>query len=356
MPFMKPTKPLKVLIVDDAVVFRRGLSDALSDVPYVDVVGVAANGKIALMKIPGLNPDAVILDIEMPEMDGIETLQVLREQYPQIKVIMFSVHTTRGAKKTMQALSLGAIDFVPKPKSASAYHIQFSKIREEFLPKLYLLALQASIPRLEPQVKPVRVRPVLPIIPRQRCDIIAIASSTGGPNALTTLLPQLTHAVNVGILIVQHMPPIFTKQFAISLDQKTEYTVREAVTGDIVEQDVILIAPGNYHMTVKPLGGERRIALHQGALENGCRPSADVLFRSVAEVYGKRALGIVLTGMGKDGMEGARAMKTQGSIIITQDKESSVAWGMPRSVIEAELADSILPLGDIAATINRIIS
>jgi len=162
--------------------------------------------------------------------------------------------------------------------------------------------------------------------------------------------------VNVGILIVQHMPPLFTKQFAISLDQKTEYTVREAVTGDIVAPNVALLAPGNYHMTVKPLGRENRITLHQGPLENGCRPAADVLFRSVADVYGKRALGIVLTGMGKDGMEGVRAMKSQGSTIIAQDRESSVAWGMPRSVIEAELADIVLPLDDIAATVNRIIS
>ncbi len=354
---MKPTHLLKVLIVDDAVVFRKGLSDALSEVPYVDVVGVAANGKIALMKIPHLDPDAVILDVEMPEMDGIETLQVLREQYPHIKVIMFSVHTTRGARKTMEALSLGAIDFVPKPKSASAYQIQFSKVREEFLPKLHLLSHQTSISRTKSRVQPAaRPHPVLPTISRQQCDIIAIASSTGGPKALTTLLPKIAHNVNVGILIVQHMPPLFTRQFAISLDQETEYSVREAVTGDIVEKDVILIAPGNYHMTVKPLAGEHRIALHQGPLENGCRPSADVLFRSVAKVYGKRALSIVLTGMGKDGMEGVREMTAQGATIIAQDKESSIAWGMPRSVIEAELADMVLPLDDIAATVNRIIS
>jgi two-component system, chemotaxis family, protein-glutamate methylesterase/glutaminase len=353
---MKPTTPLKVLIVDDAVVFRQGLTEILADVPYVDVVGVAANGKIALMKIPSLNPDALILDVEMPEMDGIETLHALREQYPHIKVIMFSIHTTRGAKKTMEALSLGAIDFVPKPKSAAAYQIQFSKIREDLLPKLYLLSLQTSTARPRPPAKPDRVQPLRPPLIRQRCDIIAIASSTGGPNALTTLLPKLAHSVNVGILIVQHMPPLFTKQFAISLDQKTEYTVREAITGDSVEPDAILIAPGNYHMIVKPASQGNRVALHQGPLENGCRPSADVLFRSVAEVYGKRALCIVLTGMGKDGMEGSRAMKAQGSTILAQDRESSVAWGMPRSVIEAELADSVLPLDEIASTVNQIIS
>jgi two-component system chemotaxis response regulator CheB len=162
--------------------------------------------------------------------------------------------------------------------------------------------------------------------------------------------------VNVGILIVQHMPPLFTKQFAVSLDQKTEYRVCEATTGDSVEPDAILIAPGNYHMIVKPAGSGNCVALHQGPLENGCRPSADVLFRSVAEVYGKRALCIVLTGMGKDGMEGSRAMKAQGSTILAQDRESSVAWGMPRSVIEAELADVVLPLDEIAATVNQIIS
>lgn len=353
---MKPTpQPLRVLIVDDAVVFRRGLSDALSDVPYVDVVGVAPNGRIALMKIPRLQPDAVILDIEMPDMDGIETLRALQAQYPHINVIMFSVHTTRGAEKTMEALSLGAVDFVPKPQSASAYQIQFSKIREEFLPKLYLLSLQRPMPHRKGEAVPTIVRPVSPAFLHQPCDILAIASSTGGPNALTKLLPSLTCTAKVGILIVQHMPPVFTKQFAIALDQKIGSAVREAVTGDSVEKNRVLIAPGNYHMLVKLRGGEVRIALHQGELENGCRPSADVLFRSVAEVYGKRALGIVLTGMGKDGLEGARALKAQGATIIAQDKESSVAWGMPRSVIEAELADMVLPLDDIAATVNRMI-
>ncbi len=325
----------------------------LSDVPYIEVVGTAANGKIALMKIPALKPDAMILDVEMPEMDGIETLKALKEQHPSIKVIMLSIHTTRGAEKTLEALSLGAIDFVEKPSGSNDYRTHFQTIRGDLLPKLRLLKLQKSFLLPEkPQVLPKRFPPVR----RQECEIIAIASSTGGPNALNVILPALVTNTDISILIVQHMPPLFTKQFALSLDQKLSYTVCEATTGDAVTPNTIFIAPGNYHMIVRQLGKDRRIALHQGPLENGCRPSADVLFRSVAEIYGKKALGIVLTGMGKDGLEGVRAMKGHEATIIAQDKDTSIAWGMPRSVVEAELADYVLPLQEIAQTINAIVS
>jgi two-component system chemotaxis response regulator CheB len=344
---------LRVMIVDDAVVFRTGLTEMLSDVPYIEVVGTAANGKIALMKIPSLKPDALILDVEMPEMDGIETLKVLRDLHPSIRVIMLSVHTVRGADKTIEALSLGAVDFVTKPSGSRDYQAHFKQIRNDLLPKLRLLTLQSHLFTPEKKIIPFR-RPKS--IQHRECDIIAIASSTGGPNALTVLLPHIAHNVNVGILIVQHMPPLFTKQFAISLDQKVKYNVREAATGDVVIPNSAFIAPGNYHMALRNMGIEKRITLNQGPLENGCRPSADVLFRSVAEIYGKQALGIVLTGMGKDGTEGAKAMKEKGATIIAQDKETSVAWGMPRSVIEAELADYVLPLEEIANTVNKMIS
>ncbi len=353
------TKSLRVLIVDDAIVFRRGLSEMLSDVPYIEVVGTASNGKIALMKIPSLKPDALVLDVEMPELDGIETLKALRERHPALKVIMLSIHTTRGAEKTLEALSLGAIDFVEKPSGSNDYRTNFQKIRGELLPKLRLLKLQKSFLAPQPGLvssPSASVSKRVPSILRKECEVIAIASSTGGPNALNIVLPEISREANISILIVQHMPPLFTKQFALSLDQKTEYTVREATTGDIVAPGTVFIAPGNYHMALREMGGERRITLHQGPLENGCRPSANVLFRSVAEIYGKRALGVVLTGMGKDGMEGAKAMKDQGATIIAQDKDTSVAWGMPRSVIEAELADIVLPLQEVARTINRIIS
>lgn len=344
---------LRVLIVDDAVVFRRGISDMLSDVPYIEVAGTAANGKIALMKIPSLKPDALILDVEMPEMDGIETLKALRELHPAIKVIMLSIHTTRGADKTLEALSLGAIDFVEKPSGSSDYRTHFQKIRSDLLPKLRLLKLQKSFLLPQKREEPIKH---IPAIQHHDCEMIAIASSTGGPNALNVILPDLATNANVGILIVQHMPPLFTKQFALSLEQKLAYTVCEATTGEAVTANSIFIAPGNYHMIVRQIGRDRRIALHQGPLENGCRPSADVLFRSVAEIYGKRALGIVLTGMGKDGLEGVKAMKAQGATIIAQDKDTSIAWGMPRSVVEAELADYVLPLHEIARTVNKMIT
>ncbi len=325
----------------------------LSDVPYIDVVGTASNGKIALMKIPSLQPDVMILDVEMPDMDGIETLHALREKHPSIKVIMLSIHTTRGAKKTLEALSLGAIDFIEKPSGSGDYQEHFQHIRNDLLPKLRLLKLQKSF--VLPKKPPVQVKQT-PAPRQQGCKLIAIASSTGGPNALTTILPEITSDTGVALLIVQHMPPLFTKQFALSLDQKTSFTVREAATGNTVEPKTAFVAPGNYHMALKQLGDDIKITLHQGPLENGCRPSADVLFRSVAKLYGKQALGIVLTGMGKDGMEGVRKMKASGATIIAQDKDSSVAWGMPRSVIEAELADLVLSMDEIANTVNKMIT
>ena len=348
------SKALRVLVVDDAVVFRRGISDMLSDVPYLEVVGTASNGKIALMKIPSLKPDAMILDVEMPELDGIETLKALQEHHPEIKVIMLSIHTTRGADKTLEALSLGAMDFVEKPSGSNDYRTHFEKIRSDLLPKLRLLKLQKSFQA--PSSQP-RVFKRAPVVPSKDYELIAIASSTGGPNALTTILPEIVGNVNISMLVVQHMPPLFTKQFALSLDAKVSpYTIREASTGDLVSRNSVFIAPGNYHMAVRAFGAERRVVLHQGPLENGCRPSADVLFRSVAEIYGKRVLGIVLTGMGKDGLEGARLLKERGATLIAQDRDSSVAWGMPRSIIEAELADFVLPLNEIARTVNRMIA
>ena len=324
----------------------------LSDVPYIEVVGTASNGKIALMKIPSLQPDAIILDVEMPELDGIETLKALQEQYPKVRVIMLSIHTTRGADKTLEALSLGAMDFVEKPSGSSDYRTHFEKIRGDLLPKLRLLKLQKSFQA--PPSQPSTFKR-MPAIPSKEFEMVAIASSTGGPNALTTILPNIVPAT-VCMLIVQHMPPLFTKQFALSLDSKVPYTVREASTGDLLSRNTIFIAPGNYHMAVRAVRTERRIVLHQGPLENGCRPSADVLFRSMAEIYGKRVLGIVLTGMGKDGLEGAKLMKEQGATLIAQDRDSSVAWGMPRSIIEAELADFVLPLNEIARTVNRMLA
>jgi two-component system chemotaxis response regulator CheB len=323
------------------------------------VVGTAPNGKIALMKIPSLQPDAMILDVEMPEMDGIETLKALQTQHPSMKVIMLSIHTTRGAAKTLEALSLGAIDFVEKPSGAKDYQRHFHQIRKDLLPKLRLLNLQQPLQVSQqepPPALPTARQQPLPIVHPKACDIIAIASSTGGPNALTTLLPGITSNAHIGIVIVQHMPPLFTKQFALTLDQKINgYTVREATTGDTVAPNTIFIAPGNYHMLIKHIGGKNKISLHQGPLENGCRPSANVLFRSVADIYGPKAIGIVLTGMGKDGLEGVRAMKANGATIIAQDKHSSVAWGMPRNVVEARLTDYVLPLNQIVQTVNTML-
>jgi len=342
----------RVLVVDDSVVARRLVSTALASDGSVEVVGVAADGRVALASIERLRPDAVTLDVDMPVMDGLETLEAIRERWPHLVVIMFSTYTARGAQITLDALTLGANDYVVKPSGTASPTEAMDRIREELLPRI--LTLCPDMPAdgtTRPTVVSGRVSPTLG--PAARIDVIAVGVSTGGPTALGTLLPQLPSHLPVPVLIVQHMPPMFTRVLAERLDRTSSVHVVEAADGHVLDGGGAWIAPGDRHMTVERIGSQVRIRTDVGPRENSCRPSVDPLFRTVAEAYGAHALGIVMTGMGSDGMRGARRLHDSGARVIVQDEASSVVWGMPGFVVQSGIADAIVPLEGLAAEIER---
>ena len=351
-------RKIRILVVDDSVVIRRLLTDALSEDPSLEVVGAAANGRIALARIPQLNPDVVTLDVEMPEMDGLEALAEIRKTYARLPVIMFSTVTDRGAAATLDALSLGANDYVLKPSNVGGASAGIQRVRDELIPKIKVHAAgTGSAAPAAGLMQPAALakRPfVLAPPPRgARVEIVAIGISTGGPNALAEVIPRLPADLPVPVVIVQHMPPIFTRFLAERLASKSRIGVAEAVPDQPVTPGHAWLAPGNFHMVVKRNGTAVLIQTHQGPPENSCRPAVDVLFRSVAAAYGSGALGVVMTGMGQDGLRGCENIREQGGQVIVQDEATSVVWGMPGFVAQAGLADKVLPLGQMADEIVR---
>jgi two-component system chemotaxis response regulator CheB len=350
---------IRVLIADDAVVVRRMLGDILAGDAALEVAGAAANGRIALAKIPQVNPDVVILDVEMPEMDGLETLKALRRTHPFLPVIMFSTLTQRGAAATFDALSLGANDYVTKPANVGSAHRAIEQIRGELIPKIKMFGAKAA--RLEfpaalrpsPVAIPVAQHLAAPFRHAGKVEVVAIGVSTGGPNALTELIPAFSSDFPVPIVIVQHMPAIFTKLLAERLGARANIRVEEGAPGQAVQAGHAFIAPGNYHMVVQRHDGTVRIETNQDSAENSCRPAVDVLFRSVAETYGAGALGVVMTGMGQDGLRGSQRIREAGGQVFVQDEATSVVWGMPGFVAKAGLADKVLPLHELGSEIVR---
>jgi two-component system chemotaxis response regulator CheB len=344
----------RVFIVDDAVVVRRLVSDVLAGDPALEVVGCAANGRIALAKIPQVNPDVVTLDVEMPEMDGLETLAALRKTHPRLPVIMFSALTHRGAAATFHALTLGATDYVAKPANLVNASLAVQHIRDELIPRIKLLGGQAAgVARRQPPQVPGGVGLRAAPLPRAaaRVEIVAVGVSTGGPNALSVLLAGLPAQFPVPVLIVQHMPPMFTRLLAERLAAASALTIHEGTSGALLEPGQAWLAPGDYHMVLAEDARGCRLRLHQGPLENSCRPSVDVLFRAVAEAYGPGVLGVVLTGMGQDGLRGCERIRDAGGQVLVQDEATSVVWGMPGFVARAGLADQVLPLDQLAPAI-----
>jgi two-component system chemotaxis response regulator CheB len=347
---------IRVLIVDDSVVVRRLLSDLLAADPNCEVVGTAANGKIAIQKIPQVNPDIVTLDVEMPEMDGLETLAAIRKTHPRLPVIMFSALTEKAADATLKALALGATDYVTKPTASSATSAM-DQVRDQLIPKIRCLCgvkpdvRQAVVGRTASQVRAKLVVP--PLVRASRVDVVAIGCSTGGPNALAVLLPKLAQDFPVPIVITQHMPPLFTRMLAERMNASTSLRVREAQGGEVLEHGYVYIAPGDFHMDVRREGTAIRLALHQAPPENSCRPAVDVMLRSVVSVYGAGSLGVILTGMGQDGMRGCELIREAGGHVVVQDEATSVVWGMPGAVARAGLADVVLPMDQIAAEVTR---
>jgi two-component system, chemotaxis family, protein-glutamate methylesterase/glutaminase len=354
---------IRVLIVDDAVVFRRLVAEELSTDPMIEVVGTAANGKIALTKMSQLHPDLVILDVEMPEMDGLTALREIRKTYPKLPVIMFSALTERGAAETLDALALGATDYFTKPANVGGLDASLRVIRDRMIPEiksLYGAGIARSGSGQPDRTGPVAAEPTVTAAPALSgirrlgpIEAIVIAASTGGPNALAEVFAGLPTDLPVPVVIVQHMPPTFTRLLAERLSAQFPIPVEEGRSGELLLPGRVWIAPGDYHMIVVRDGARARLLIHQDPPENSCRPAADVLFRSVARAFGPNVLAVVLTGMGQDGLRGCEAVKGVGGQVIVQDEESSVVWGMPGIVARAGLADKVVRLPQIAAEIVR---
>ncbi len=375
-------KKIKVLVVDDTIVYRKAVSDILAEMPGVEVVGVAHNGKIAVSKIQTLKPDLLTLDIEMPEMNGIEVLQYLQQHAPNVSAIMVSTLTSEGGDMTMRALELGAYDFILKP---SATNINDSKQQLRTLLAPLIKAFQTgrtTVGSLQAgarsgvvarkvgagstAMRPTSGMPLAAgarsVVPgaatsrRQgKSEIVTIGISTGGPNALARMMPMLPGDLGVPIVIVQHMPPVFTKSLANSLNAKCALTVKEAQDGEPLQANVAYIAPGGKQMKLVASadGTNRLIKITNDPPENSCKPSADYLFRSVADYYVGRTTAVIMTGMGSDGTKGLKILKQKGALIIGQNEESCVVYGMPKAPAELGLTDVVTPLDKIAGEIVK---
>jgi two-component system chemotaxis response regulator CheB len=355
---LQPGERIRVLVVDDSVVIRRLVTQALDQDPELHVVGAASNGAIALQRIPQLNPDVLTLDIEMPEMDGLETLRRVRREYPQLRVIMFSTLTERGAAVTLEALTLGADDYVTKASNEGSLDRSMTRLREELVPKIkqfFHMSAQFAAVHTSASAR-VTVPPPVWRGAGLRPKVVAIGVSTGGPTALGAILPELPGEFPLPVLVVQHMPPLFTRLLAERLHSSCRLRVAEAAQGDLVEAGTILIAPGDFHLKVSAAGGQVRVCLDQAPPQNSCRPAVDALFSSIGEVYGGAVIAVVLTGMGQDGLRGAEILKARGASIFAQDEASSVVWGMPGAVAGAGLADRVLPLNQVVPAVLQMVS
>ena len=382
-------RPLKIMIVDDSAVVRGLISRWLEHEPDMVLAGLAIDGAKGVEKVKEVQPDVLILDIEMPNMGGLEALPKLLAARPGLRVLMASTLTTRGASVTLRALELGAADYIPKPDSTRIGGAD--GFRTELLTKIRALCGRTRAWPVAPNLAPPSasnaapapstsptahnlnaapamghphtaahpatpiLRPAAPVIqlrPRsgpKRIDILVVGASTGGPPALRNFLLGLGPDWKVPILIVQHMPATFTAILAEHLDKALPQKVQEAKDGMLIESRNVYIAPGDWHMTIKNDPICKQIKLDQGPQVNWCRPAVDPLFKSAADIYGTHALGVVLTGMGHDGRDGAQAMVNAGGTVMAQDEASSVVWGMPGAVAEAGLAEIIKPVEGLFA-------
>ncbi|MGA2259119.1 MAG: chemotaxis-specific protein-glutamate methyltransferase CheB [Thermoguttaceae bacterium] len=363
----------QILIVDDSRIFRAALEASLAGQEDIAIVGSVFSGEKALEFIKASPPDLVTLDVEMPGMGGLETLKAIQRinagkaTGTEVGVLMVSAYTKRGADITVQALQAGAFDFVTKPSGPKPEE-NVNILRQQLLGKIRLFMAERNRKRasVEPATLQLaksakqtsRSSPArsLQSPHRQAVRAIVIAASTGGPKALETLLPDLVRRVDLPIMVVQHMPPKFTQSLAENLARLSGSAVLEASDGDAVREKSVYIAPGGKHLLLRSDRGRLMIGLNEQSPENGCRPSADVLFRSAATAIQGGVLAIVLTGMGRDGTAGLGAIKRAGGYALVQDEGTSVVWGMPGSAVEAGLADEILPLGEIAEAAEALVA
>jgi two-component system chemotaxis response regulator CheB len=345
----------RILLVDDSSVVRRVLTDVISSDPQLEVAGTASNGKIALERIAQLKPDLVVLDIEMPEMDGLATLAALRKKYTRLPVIMFSTLTHRGASATLDALTLGADDYVPKERNSLGLAAAIDDLRHDLLPKIHALCSRDLVrEQRQPKAEHKVSGPPPPRLPEHRIDLVVIGVSTGGPDALCKVLPGLPRDLPVPLVMVQHMPPVFTKLLAERLASKSLIPVKEAQGGEKLEPGTIWLAPGGKHLLINSSAQGMFLRTDETLPpRNYCRPSVDVLFESAVKITGGRTLGVILTGMGSDGLDSCEQIRKSGGQVVIQDQATSVVWGMPGAVARAGLADAVKPLTEVAQEVVR---
>lgn len=358
---MSDILPLNVLVVDDSALYRRVVQEALEGFPNVEVVGTAQNGKIALSKAAALKPDLLTLDIEMPEMDGLEVLERLKKEAPDTAAIVFSAYTIEGARITLMALELGAFDFISKPSSGNLEE-NTERFKFEIAPMLDALIRLKKEKKLEKAIplSPAAQRVAVPMPLQQHAahsKVVAIGISTGGPVALTKLIPKIPADIGVPIFIVQHMPLLFTDALARKLDSISAISVKEAVDGESIQPNTAYIAPGGKQMKVarSANGSHLIVRVSDDPPENNCKPSVDYLFRSISRHYGRYATGVIMTGMGHDGTEGLKLMKQGGAVVIAQNESTCAVYGMPKKPIEIGIVDVIAPLEHLAEEICRTI-
>lgn len=358
---------IRVLVVDDSVVIRRLVAEALSTDASIEVVGTASNGRLALAKVAQLGPDVITMDVEMPEMNGIEAVRELRRSGHQMPIVMFSTLTEKGAAATLDALVAGASDYVTKPSGTGSVQESLERVAGQLLPRIHAL-VGPPVEQTRPAATPPAAGPRLPgrqagdpasgpaEPPRHPVRAVVLGSSTGGPEALSRVLGSLARPLPVPMLVVQHMPPVFTRQLAARLDRIGPSTVVECHGDEDVLPGHVYVAPGNHHLELRRAGSGLRTTLTQAPPVNFCRPSVDVLFRSAVQVLRGDLLGVVLTGMGADGRTGCEDVVTAGGTVVVQDKASSVVWGMPGVVAAAGLAHRIVPIDQMAQVIESTVS
>ncbi len=352
------SQPTKVLICDDSAILRRLTRQALSSDANMKVVAEAANGKEALDAIAKTQPDAVLLDVEMPIMDGVDTLRQIRRRFGDLPVIMFSSITTGSqSEATIDALAAGANDYVAKPSSVGSLETALKSVGEDLIRKIKAFTRKKAPARINIANKSASVAANnLPIPKSVKIDVVGVGSSTGGPKALATVLEKLTTKFNVPILITQHMPATFIAPLAARLSNVAKHDVRAAEHDQELVPGRIIIAPGDHHLKLVRKQGKIFTAFDDGPPVHSCKPAVDPMLESLAEHYGKHCLGVILTGMGKDGCDGCRAVKQAGGIVFAQDEATSVVYGMPREVATAGLANRILPVDQIGGEISQLIS
>jgi len=346
-------KTIRVVIADDSATIRNLLARLFApsetaqpnNLPLVELCAAAPDGQTCLRAVRALQPDLVILDLEMPGLSGMETIDLLRREWPDLPIIMFSAYTARGASQTLEALARGATDYVTKPTGQPNPEAAIAALREDLLPKIIVLATRRHTSKTPPAT---RVTLTAPTVPAQ---VVGIGVSTGGPSALELLLPHLPHDFPAPVLIVQHMPRLFTNALALRLDRACALAVNLAYDGAEPTPGTIWLAPGDSHMELAITNGRMRIALNQDPPELHCRPSVNPLFRSLARTHGSRALGVIMTGMGSDGLDGSHALVHAGGAVLAQDEPSSTIWGMPGRVVAAGLASAVLPIAALAEAI-----